>query len=78
MQRLRAAAAGTDCERAQVSTLRERLLKLGFAEGTLKDIEDGTMRKVEEATAIAKASPLPSVGDIEKNVWADGGAAWRN
>jgi hypothetical protein len=29
MQRLRAAAAGTDCERAQVSTLRERLLKLG-------------------------------------------------
>jgi hypothetical protein len=29
MQVLRAAAAGTDCERAQVSTLRERLLKLG-------------------------------------------------
>jgi len=29
MQQLRAAAAGTDCERAQVSTLRERLLKLG-------------------------------------------------
>ena len=29
MQRLRAAAAGTNCERAQISTLRERLLKLG-------------------------------------------------
>jgi hypothetical protein len=29
MQQLRAAAAGTDCARAQVSTLRERLLKLG-------------------------------------------------
>jgi hypothetical protein len=29
MQQLRAAAAGTDCERAQVWTLRERLLKLG-------------------------------------------------
>lgn len=29
MQVLRAAAAGTDCERAQVWTLRERLLKLG-------------------------------------------------
>jgi hypothetical protein len=29
MQELRAAAAGTDCARAQVSTLRERLLKLG-------------------------------------------------
>ncbi len=29
MQELRAAAAGTDCARAQVSTLRERLLKIG-------------------------------------------------
>lgn len=29
MQELRGAAAGTTCERAQVSTLRERLLKLG-------------------------------------------------
>ena len=29
MQELRAAAADTDCARAQVSTLRERLLKLG-------------------------------------------------
>jgi len=65
-------------ERDPVKVYRERLLGLGFTEGTLKDIEDGTMRKVEEATAIAKASPLPSVGDIEKNVWADGGAAWRN
>ena len=36
------------------------------------------MRKVEDATATAKASPPPSVDDIEKNVWADGGAAWRN
>ena len=26
----------------------------------------------------AKASPLPSIDDIEKNVWADGGSAWRN
>jgi hypothetical protein len=29
MQELRGAAAGTECARAQVSTLRERLLKLG-------------------------------------------------
>ncbi len=31
------------------------------------------MRKVDEATATAKASPPPSVIDIEKKVWADGG-----
>ena len=57
---------------------RDRLLKAGVTDGTLKDIEDTAMRKVEEATAIAKASPPPSVDGIEKDVWADGGAAWRN
>lgn len=65
-------------ERDPIKVYRGRLLDLGFEEGTLKDIEDEAMRKVDEATAIAKASPLPSVDDIEKNVWADGGAAWRN
>ena len=57
---------------------RDRLLKLGVAEGMLADIEKESMRKVDEATATAKASAPPSVDDIEKNVWADGGAAWRN
>jgi pyruvate dehydrogenase E1 component alpha subunit len=59
-------------------TYRERLLRLGFNEPTLQDLEAAAMRKVDQATATAKASPLPSVDDIEKNVWADGGAAWRN
>jgi pyruvate dehydrogenase E1 component alpha subunit len=36
------------------------------------------MRKVERATAEAKASPPPALDLIEKDVWADGGAAWRN
>jgi pyruvate dehydrogenase E1 component alpha subunit len=57
---------------------RERLLNEGFNEPTLKDMEAVAMGKVDAATATAKASPLPSVDDIEKNVWADGGAAWRN
>jgi pyruvate dehydrogenase E1 component alpha subunit len=65
-------------ERDPIKVYRERLLKLGFAEAMLKDIEGEAMRKVDEATAIAKASPPPSVDDIGKNVWADGGAAWRN
>jgi hypothetical protein len=39
MQELRARAAGTGCERAQVSTLRERLLKLGvWVTGTVRRI----------------------------------------
>ena len=36
------------------------------------------MRKVDEATATAKSSPAPSLDLIEKNVWANGGSAWRN
>jgi TPP-dependent pyruvate/acetoin dehydrogenase alpha subunit len=57
---------------------RERLLELDFNEPTLKDVEAEAMAKVEAATTTAKASPLPSIDDIAKNVWADGGAAWRN
>jgi len=65
-------------KRDPIVIYRDRLLKLGVAEPTLADIEGEAMRKVEEATAAAKASPAPSVVDVEKNVWADGGSAWRN
>jgi pyruvate dehydrogenase E1 component alpha subunit len=51
---------------------------MGMVEATLKDLETQSMQKVDRATEEAKASPLPSIDDIEKNVWADGGAAWRN
>ncbi len=64
--------------RDPVVTYRDRLLKLGFNDPTLKDVETEAMRKVDAATAIAKTSPVPLIADIEKNVWADGGAAWRN
>jgi acetoin:2,6-dichlorophenolindophenol oxidoreductase subunit alpha len=65
-------------ERDPLKVYRARLLELGFTEGTLIDMEKNAMSQVDEATAIAKASPTPSVDDIEKNVWADGSAAWRN
>ena len=65
-------------QRDPVVLYRQRLLDLGFNEPTLKDMEAEAMKKVDAATGIAKASPLPSIEDIEKNVWADGGSAWRN
>ncbi len=65
-------------ERDPLKIYRERLLGLGLVEATLKDIEAEVMRKVDEATATAKASPPPSIAAIEKDVWADGGVAWRN
>jgi TPP-dependent pyruvate/acetoin dehydrogenase alpha subunit len=65
-------------ERDPLKIYRARLTKLGVAEATLKDIEDAAARKVEGATAVAKASPPPSLDVIDKNLWADGGSAWRN
>jgi len=65
-------------ERDPLKVYRERLLQLGFAEATLKDLESEAMRKVDDATATAKASPAPSLDLIMKDVWADGGTAWRN
>ncbi|MGZ8266398.1 MAG: thiamine pyrophosphate-dependent enzyme, partial [Burkholderiales bacterium] len=65
-------------ERDPLNFYRSRLLELGFAEATLKDMEAEAMSKVDEATEAAKASPLPSLDVIAKDVWADGGAAWRN
>jgi pyruvate dehydrogenase E1 component alpha subunit len=65
-------------ERDPLKIYRERLLGLGIVEATLTEMEGEALRKVDDATETAKASPAPSLADIEKNVWADGGAAWRN
>jgi TPP-dependent pyruvate/acetoin dehydrogenase alpha subunit len=65
-------------ERDPLKLYRARLLDLGFNEPTLKDLEDEVLSKVDEATAIAKASPAPGLDAIMKDVWADGGTAWRN
>jgi len=65
-------------KRDPINLYRDHLVKLGVADATLKDIETDTMRKVDEATATAKASPVPALSEIDKNVWADGGTAWRN
>jgi acetoin:2,6-dichlorophenolindophenol oxidoreductase subunit alpha len=65
-------------KRDPVQLYRTRLVELGVNEATLSDIEAEVMHKVDEATDIAKASPVPELDEIGRNVWADGGAAWRN
>jgi pyruvate dehydrogenase E1 component alpha subunit len=65
-------------KRDPLDRYRNRLLELGVNEPTLKDIEDEAMRKVDAATETAKASPVPGLDAIEKDVWADGSVAWRN
>ncbi len=65
-------------ERDPLKIYRERLTKLGVPAKTLDDMEAAAMRLVEEATDAARASPPPPLELIEQDVWADGGAAWRN
>ena len=41
-------------------------------------IEEAVLQAVDEATEEAKASPPPSLDLMDQDVWADGGASWRN
>jgi pyruvate dehydrogenase E1 component alpha subunit len=64
--------------RDPVKLYRERLLELEFPEEIIGDIERDARRQVDEATAICKAAAAPSADLLMKDVFADGGSAWRN
>ena len=64
--------------RDPIPRYRERLRGFGIAETVVQGIDDEVRRAVDEATEEAKASPPPSLDSLETNLWADGGAAWRN
>ena len=64
--------------RDPIAIYRKRLIELGVGEGTLFEIEKNVMTEVNRATEEAKASPVPSVDLAFKDIWADGGIAWRN
>src|SRR5229473_115212 len=65
-------------ERDPIALYRKRLLELGFAETSLRSIENAVQHAVDEATEAAKASPPSPLDVIETDVWADGGSSWRN
>lgn len=46
--------------------------------GPVREIEERVRRAVAEAVEAAKAAPEPSLESALTDVWADGGAAWRN
>ena len=64
--------------RDPIKVYRQRLLDLGFSEEVIGEIESDAKRRVDEATAICKAAAPPSVDLLMKDVYADGGSAWRN
>jgi len=55
-----------------------RLLAEGATEEQLVEIELSVAAEVERATEEAKAGPTPGADLLMKDVWADGGSAWRN
>ena len=65
-------------KRDPIQIYRQRLLDLGVEEDMLVEIEDVVRQRVDEATAICKAAPPPSAGNLTTDVYADGGWAWRN
>jgi len=57
---------------------RARLLQLGIPESELEKIEQETLAAIDAATETARNAPPPPLELAEKDVWADGGSAWRN
>jgi acetoin:2,6-dichlorophenolindophenol oxidoreductase subunit alpha len=65
-------------QRDPVPTYRQRLLAQGVQELELAALEREVLAEVDLATATAQASPPPTIESAYTQVWADGGAQWRN
>jgi len=64
--------------RDPITNYRARLEKLGIDSETLGRIEADVQAAVDLATEAAKESPKPPLEIAGIDVWADGGAEWRN
>ena len=65
-------------KRDPIPVYRERLLELGVEETSLDRVESETQTAVDRATDDARQSPPSSVDITTRDVWANGGSAWRN
>ena len=57
---------------------RKRLLEVGIPEDAVTAIEAEAQKKIDQATEEARNAPPSDVNIAFQDVWADGGAAWRN
>lgn len=64
--------------RDPIPAYREQLVSDGVDSSTLDEIELEADGEVDDAVERAQESPSPDVSVITTDVWADGGAAWRN
>ena len=65
-------------ERDPIKIYRERLAQFGISEEQIKEIEENSMKRIDEATEKCKAAPIPPEDILATDVYADGGWAWRN
>jgi TPP-dependent pyruvate/acetoin dehydrogenase alpha subunit len=64
--------------RDPIPAYRKVLVEAGFSESELDALDDEVKAEVETATTEAKAGAVPAAELVDKDVWADGGSAWRN
>jgi acetoin:2,6-dichlorophenolindophenol oxidoreductase subunit alpha len=65
-------------QRDPLDVAKSRLTELGVTDGEIADADGRAARIVEEAIEEAKAAPDADPAEALTDVWADGGAAWRN
>jgi pyruvate dehydrogenase E1 component alpha subunit len=65
-------------ERDPLKIYRKRLIDFGVKESKVVAIEKAVLKAVDDATEFAKNSSTPSRDILMTEVWADGGASWRN
>ena len=65
-------------ERDPIKIYKQRLRDFGIGEEHIRAMDEASMRKVEEATVLCKASPSAPEELLTADVYADGGWAWRN
>jgi acetoin:2,6-dichlorophenolindophenol oxidoreductase subunit alpha len=64
--------------RDPVKRYRERLLAAGVSDAELTAIDTAAQEKVDAATDEARSGAPATIDEIERQVWSDGSAAWRN
>ena len=64
--------------RDPIPRYRRRLIEAGIAGAELAEIDAQAQQKVDAATEEARNGPPARIDDIERQVWSDGTAAWRN
>jgi acetoin:2,6-dichlorophenolindophenol oxidoreductase subunit alpha len=64
--------------RDPITRYRPRLLEAGVDEAEIRDIETRAQQKVDAATEEARKGAPATVDEIERQVWSDGSARWRN